>query len=53
MKKSEKTKRAKITNFIMQAPLAVWMIAFVLAPFSFFILTYSFILVSISFIVYS
>ena len=33
MKKSEKTKRARITSFIMQAPLAVWMIGFVLAPF--------------------
>lgn len=33
MKKSEKTKRARITSFIMQAPLAIWMIAFVLAPF--------------------
>lgn len=34
MKKSEKTKRARITSFIMQAPLAIWMIAFVLAPFA-------------------
>ena len=34
MKKSEKSKRAKLANLIMQAPLAVWMIAFVLAPFA-------------------
>ena len=34
MKKNEKSKRAKIANLIMQAPLAVWMIAFVLAPFA-------------------
>lgn len=33
MKKSEKSKRERVTNFIMQAPLAVWMAAFVLAPF--------------------
>ena len=33
MKKTEKTKRQRIANFVMQAPLAVWIIAFVLAPF--------------------
>ena len=33
MKKNEKTKRQRIANFVMQAPLAVWIIAFVLAPF--------------------
>ncbi len=33
MGKVKKTKRAKISSFIMQAPLAVWTVLFILAPF--------------------